>query len=171
MTTTTEAANQLRDELLHRLDALASLVACTDEPLWLGDVQDALPSLEGAAAPLVERLFPRPADVDEDEEDFTALLAVRTAEAIVVALWPEAIPPASWWATPLGALVARWYAPVGDDGVSVIVAAAMLGRTRGRVYQLLDDGKLDRHPEGGVTRVSVAHRLAAQDEMAPGTDR
>jgi hypothetical protein len=31
-----------------------------------------------------------------------------------------------------------------------------------RVYQLLEAGKLDRHPDGGVTRSSVMRRVAQQ---------
>ncbi|HEV2810667.1 MAG TPA: hypothetical protein VGV93_09770 [Acidimicrobiales bacterium] len=44
----------------------------------------------------------------------------------------------------------------------------MLGVSRGRVYQLIDSGKLDRHPDGGVTATGGALRLCApgRDDLA-----
>lgn len=45
--------------------------------------------------------------------------------------------------------------------VSQATAAAVLGVSRQRVNVLLADGKLDRADTGGVTRASVARRLAA----------
>jgi hypothetical protein len=45
------------------------------------------------------------------------------------------------------------------EAVSASVAAAMLMVTRSRVYALLNEGKLDRHPDGGVVRTSVMQRI------------
>jgi len=48
------------------------------------------------------------------------------------------------------------------EAVTPSVAAAMLGVSRGRVYQLIEAGKLDRHPDGGVVRSDILLRLAAR---------
>ena len=45
------------------------------------------------------------------------------------------------------------------------MAAAMLGVSRARVYQLLDGGKLERHPDGGHGDERGSSVCAA-----PGTD-
>ncbi|MGK5552453.1 hypothetical protein ACSNOI_12645 [Actinomadura kijaniata] len=42
------------------------------------------------------------------------------------------------------------------------MAAAMLSTVGQDVEQLLADGKLDRHPDGGVTAASVQMRLCDQ---------
>jgi hypothetical protein len=42
--------------------------------------------------------------------------------------------------------------------------AAMLGVSRGRVYQLIEAGKLDRHPDGGVLRSDILQRVAARPQ-------
>lgn len=67
-----------------------------------------------------------------------------------------------WWGTPVGRICAGSLAGVTPDAdqVTAAQAADMLGVGRARVYQLLDGGKLDRHPDGGVTRASVYQRLA-----------
>lgn len=90
-------------------------------------------------------------------------IAAETAQDIMCGLWPQADPPPEWWQTPLGRAVARSYGIGGSEAVSAAVAGSMLGVTRARVYQLLDDGKLDRHPDGGVVRASVARRVASSD--------
>ena len=91
----------------------------------------------------------------EDEDR----LAGAQAQDVMMALWPHEDPPPEWWSTPVGRAVAASYGLPGAEAVSASVAAAMLGVSRGRVYQLLDAGKLDRHPDGGVTATSVAQRL------------
>ena len=91
---------------------------------------------------------------DLDDED----VAAEAALDLLSALWGDQPPPVAWWRTPLGRAVAT-VAGDGDEAVSKTVAAAMLGVTPGRVTQLLAAGKLDRHPDGGVTTVSVAQRL------------
>lgn len=92
------------------------------------------------------------ADLDDDD------VAAEAALDLLSALWGTQPPPVDWWRTPLGRAVAT-VAGHGDERVTKTVAAAMLGVTPGRVTQLLAAGKLDGHPDGGVTAVSVAQRL------------
>lgn len=91
------------------------------------------------------------ADLDDD-------VAAEAALDLLSALWGTQPPPVDWWRTPLGRAVAT-VAGHGDERVTKTVAAAMLGVTPGRVTQLLAAGRLDGHPDGGVTAVSVAQRL------------
>lgn len=69
--------------------------------------------------------------------------------------------PDAWWQTPLGKVTARSVEADDAEAVTPRAAARMLGISEPRVYQLRDSGKLDRHPEGGVTRASVLARIAA----------
>lgn len=91
---------------------------------------------------------------DLDRED----VAAEAALDLLSALWGDQPPPVEWWRTPLGRAIAT-VAGHGDEAVSKTVAAAMLGVTPGRVTQLLTAGRLDGHPDGGVTAVSIAQRL------------
>ena len=86
-------------------------------------------------------------------------LAAQTAIDLAGAILPDAIPD-DFWPTPLGRLIAKSVGHPGGDEVSYSVAAAMLGVSKTRVQQLLEAGKLDRHPDGGITSASV--RLRAQ---------
>jgi len=45
------------------------------------------------------------------------------------------------------------------EAVTYSVAAAMLGVTKGTASTLVQRGRLDRHPDGGITRASVFIRL------------
>lgn len=88
-------------------------------------------------------------------------IAAETVIDLMCAIWPQVDPDPEWWRTPLGQACA---ASLGSDeaqAVSASVAASMLQITRARVYQLIDAGKLDRHPDGGVVRASVTRRLSA----------
>lgn len=87
-------------------------------------------------------------------------LAGEAALDILAVIWGDGQPTLDWWDTPLGRCVASVGALEGSDAVPATVAAAMLGISKGRVTQLCDAGKLDRHPDGGITRMSIAHRLA-----------
>lgn len=92
--------------------------------------------------------------------------AAETCIDIMNALWPHGTPEhlghADWWRTPLGQVCARSLGHRDSEAVTISVAAAMLGVTRGTVAQLLNRGKLDRHPDGGVLRASVLQRLAGR---------
>jgi hypothetical protein len=68
-------------------------------------------------------------------------------------------PPAEWWGTPLGQVVVRRVGHPFASAVSYSVAGAMLGITRQGVHDLVTRGKLERHPDGGVTPESVRDRL------------
>lgn len=79
--------------------------------------------------------------------------------------WGEESPPSvDWWRSPLGRAAAGSMSAdpvIAAERMSAIIAADMLGISRQRVMQLLKTGKLEPHPEGGVTRASVLARLAA----------
>lgn len=81
-------------------------------------------------------------------------LAAQTAIDLAAAILPDEIPD-GWWATPLGRLMAQSAGHPTAEAVSFSVAAAMLGVSKGRVQQLVTAGKLDRHPDGGITSASV----------------
>jgi hypothetical protein len=92
-------------------------------------------------------------------EDQTA--AVMCIARLIAALYPgdHFEPPAGWWGTPFGRVVARHAGYPGLDHVSYSVAGAMLGVTRQGVHDLVTRGKLDRHADGGVTTESVSNRM------------
>lgn len=92
---------------------------------------------------------------DDDNE------AAQTVIDLMCALWPDGCePPAEWWRTPVGRMVARSIGRDDAEAVTHSVAAAMLGVARGTVSTLVHRGTLDRHPDGGVLRSSVMARLA-----------
>jgi hypothetical protein len=81
-------------------------------------------------------------------------------------------PPAAWWGTPLGRVVVWRVGHPGADAVSYATAGAMLGITRQGVHDLVQRGKLQRHPDGGVVPDSVRARFIATcaiDRVAIGT--
>lgn len=91
-------------------------------------------------------------------------VAVHTAARLVAALYPSDTvfnPPAEWWQTPLGEVVARRMGHPSAESVPYSVAGAMLGMTRQGVHDLVTRGKLDRHSTGGVTVASVRARINA----------
>jgi hypothetical protein len=98
------------------------------------------------------------ADLLGDDDQVAALTAAR----VIGALYPGDAPfdpPAAWWRTPLGRAVARRVGHPGAEAVSYAVAGAMLGMTRQGVHDLVTRGKLQRHPDGGVSTASVRARL------------
>jgi hypothetical protein len=93
-------------------------------------------------------------------------LATATAARLVAVLYPgdePFDPPAEWWRTPFGQVVARRVGHPTAEAVSYPVAGAMLGVTRQGVHDLVTRGRLTRHPAGGVLVRSVQARLAGQD--------
>lgn len=104
--------------------------------------------------------------------------AVAAISRLIAALYPgdgPFDPPAEWWRTPLGQAVVRRIGHPFAEAVSYPVAGAMLGITRQFVHNLAGRGKLERHPDGGVTVASVRARLAehpaAQDVDAHTGER
>lgn len=105
----------------------------------------------------------------QDEE-----LATRVAVRLVAVLYPgdePFDPPDQWWRTPLGTAVARTVGHTAKERVTFSEAGAMLGITRQGVHDLVHRGKLARHPEGGVTSVSVRDRLRARREPVRTEER
>lgn len=97
----------------------------------------------------------------QDEDD---RLAAETVIDVMNALWPSCAPEdcgeAEWWRTPVGRMCARSLGHHDSDSVTRSVAAAMLGTHPGTVARYVADGRLDRHPDGGITRASVLLRLS-----------
>lgn len=87
--------------------------------------------------------------------------AVMCIARLVAALYPgdRFEPPANWWGTPFGRVVARQAGYPGEEHVSYSVAGVMLGVTRQGVHDLVTRGKLARHANGGVTTESVSNRM------------
>lgn len=99
-----------------------------------------------------------------------------TAIRLVSTLYPDDngfTPPDGWWQTPLGRVVALRVGHPAAESVSYAVAGAMLGITRQGVHDLITRGKLDRHPDKGVTTASIQRRIksalsrAKSGEVAP----
>ncbi|MEV1118882.1 hypothetical protein AB0I91_27785 [Actinosynnema sp. NPDC049800] len=91
--------------------------------------------------------------------------AVHAIARLIGALYPGDAPfdpPADWWRTPLGQVVARRMGHPAARAVSYSVAGAMLGVTKQGVHDLVRRGKLTRNTDGGgVTVASVRGRLNA----------
>lgn len=69
-----------------------------------------------------------------------------------------------WWATPLGRLTWRaspqaLYDPPRPGTVDVYTAMALLGLSRPRIYQLLDEGRLTRAGRGLIDQQSLERLL------------
>ena len=84
--------------------------------------------------------------VDDDQ------LAANTVDDLMAVLGDR---EPKWFTTPLGRLVARSAGSPLPDCVSYSVAAAMLGVSRTRVQQLVDDGRIARCPTGSLRAMSV----------------
>lgn len=93
-------------------------------------------------------------------------VAAETVQDVMIALWPAGDPPDEWWRTPLGRACAASLGIDGSERISASVAAARLGVHPSRIYQMIHEGKLERHPESGVTWASVANQLASRGGVA-----
>lgn len=90
--------------------------------------------------------------------------AAGAAVDVVTSLFPgDREIPDAWWSTPLGRVVAATAGHPTAENVTFSVAGAMLGVSKQRACKLADEGKLDRHPDGGVTVLSVQQRLRRCD--------
>jgi hypothetical protein len=94
-----------------------------------------------------------------DGDERTATYAIARITATLYPGDEPFDPPAEWWRTPLGQVVVRRVGHPFARAVSYSVAGAMLGITRQGVHDLVTRGKLERHPDGGVTPESVRDRL------------
>ncbi|MER5625951.1 hypothetical protein [Streptosporangium sp. NPDC002544] len=130
---------------------------------------DPLDILFGTGELLGERLVTESrawAEVLLGEDDQAA---AYTAIRLVSALYPSDAPfdpPAGWWATPFGRAVARRAGHPAAVAVPSSAAAAMLGITRQGVHDLASRGKLERHPDGGITTASIRARLSGRATAA-----
>ncbi|MDY7090178.1 MAG: hypothetical protein SYR96_34435 [Actinomycetota bacterium] len=88
--------------------------------------------------------------------------ATTTAARLIATLCPgdgPFDPPADWWASPLGQVVARRAGHPWSESISYAIAGAMLGISRQGVHDLVKRGRLPRHPDGGVPSAAVRDRL------------
>jgi hypothetical protein len=88
-------------------------------------------------------------------------LAAQTVVDLMAVLWPNCDPTTDWWRTPLGRAVARSVGHPTADAVSYSIAGAMLGCSKQYVGKLVQAGRLNRGPNGGVTSRSVRAALHA----------
>lgn len=96
--------------------------------------------------------------------------AVRTGARLIATLYPgdrAFDPPAEWWSTPLGQVMARRVGHPGAESISYATAGAMLGITRQGVHDLVRRGRLPRHPDGGVSAAAIRDRLRNRGEGPP----
>jgi hypothetical protein len=127
------------------------------------DVLGRLLGLE-AVDPLRRRVGERVTALAETLTSGDQVAAAATTRSLMGVLFPRDVePPHGWWRTPLGRACAVHCADHQPPRIQANVAAEILGVGPSRVYQLLGAGKLDRHPDGGVTRSSVMRRVAQQD--------
>ena len=117
----------------------------------------------GALRRLVRQRARGWADTMLHGDDQTATLA---AARLIATLYPSDRafdPPADWWTTPLGQVVAVRAGNPWAESVSYATAGAMLGITRQGVHDLVRRGRLPRHPDGGVPSAAVRDRLRDQE--------
>jgi len=148
MTVLDDVARQLADELDRAIcGPVRSLLGIDLDEL----LQQRIRSRAGGIA----------AQLCQDDDD---ALAAETVIDVMGCLWPNASPEecgqSEWWRTPLGRMCARSLGRDDADAVTQFVAAAMLGTHPGTVARYLHDGRLERHPDGGITRASVLLRLS-----------
>lgn len=114
-------------------------------------------------------------DLVEDLVGLDPGLRLEAAQAILAAV---TVPPdnqaatqiaLTWWATPLGALVALDGQAVDEDAtVSIAETMELLRVTRSRVYQLIEAGQLVAGPGRGTVQLhSVLRRLRTGYPQAP----
>jgi hypothetical protein len=92
------------------------------------------------------------------DDDAARTTAIRLVSTLFPADEPFT-PPAEWWTTPFGRAVLLRAGHPNAEAVSFTVAAAMLGISRQGVHDLARRGKVQPHPDGGVTVDSVRARL------------
>jgi hypothetical protein len=104
--------------------------------------------------------------VDADAQTWAAQILgpdqalARSAALRALAVVQPSDPDPSWWRTPFGEAVVRLVGHPARASVSRSVAGAMLGITRQGVQDLVNRGKLARHPDGGVSVASIRDRAA-----------
>lgn len=148
------ASTEEHDQLAEHLVRLVSSRLLDSLEILLGETSDLSRRVEAAAPGWASTLL-------GDDDHAAQFLAIR----LVAALYPSDgpfDPPSQWWSTPLGRVVAWRAGHPAAEAVSYSVAGAMLGVTRQGVHDLVQRGKLARHPSGGVTVASVRARIAAR---------
>lgn len=91
-------------------------------------------------------------------------------EVLLLSLFPERHEGA-FWASSVGRLLA-WVGSAAEDDTAAdpvpqAGAALALGVAKQRTSQMVTEGKLIRHPDGGVTRASLAARMREKWPVIP----
>ena len=138
------------------MDHAAASAQLTDE---LGAIAVSLAALLGAD--LAALLTSRAQDAaDRLTAQLTGPDADATAADLLSVLWPHSDPDPTWWASPLGLLIAPWWAAThAEEGWTRAQAAAVLGVTAGTVATLTSRGTLTQRQDGRVSVPSVISRL------------
>ncbi|MFI6688070.1 hypothetical protein [Streptomyces sp. NPDC050485] len=152
-----EDRDPLLEQIYSETQALVAGLELLLGPDFLEQAMQLRWQLENAA-----RTSARVLRCDDDRE------AAGKATELLCALFPGETPiPDDWWSSPLGRACAMTAGHPTAEHVSYSVAGAMLGGiSRQRIGVLVDAGRLDRHPDGGVTVVSVQQRLKSQSPSA-----
>jgi hypothetical protein len=149
-----------QEDLAKHLVSLVSSRVLDPLDILLGDLGKLRPRLDSQARAWAATLL-------GDDDESARFLAIR----LVCALYPSDRrfePPADWWGTPLGRVVAWRAGHPWAEAVSYSIAGAMLGITRQGVHDLVQRGKLERDAAGGVRTASVRARLARLSEGVRG---
>ncbi|GGN53045.1 hypothetical protein GCM10010112_01510 [Actinoplanes lobatus] len=120
-------------------------------------LEDARPG--DAVRPLLRHRVIEWTRVLEGDDDAAA---VHVIARLIGTLYPDDHafhPPADWWRTPLGRVVARRAGHPFATTVSLSTVGAMLGISRQGVHDLVRRGRLPRHPDGGVPVSAIRDRL------------
>lgn len=142
---------QAHKDLAEHLVALVASRLLDPLEILVGDIGDLGTRLEAEARAWAATLL-------DDDDQPARFLAIRLVSALYPSDGPFE-PPSEWWSTPLGRVVAWRAGHPWAEAVSYSVAGAMLGVTRQGVHDLVQRGKLARHPAGGVATDSVRARI------------
>lgn len=142
-----DVANQIRRELI-------ALIAEPFAPLLGDDLYRTFIQRIEERAPFIARQVT--ADNSPAAEQLTTDL--------MYLLWGPDEPNPEWWSTPLGGVCARHLHHPAATAVSNKTAADMLATTPAAIARLVENGKLERHPDGGITRSSIRLRQQHPDD-------
>jgi len=92
-------------------------------------------------------------------------IAADTVNDLASVLWPGQCEPVIDWTSPLGRAMARSVGHPNAKEVTYSVAGAMLGVTKQRVGQWVDDGRLSRGDISGVTSDSIRNFLRGRASL------
>lgn len=136
-------SDQVRDQLVSELiTAVERLAAVVPQLAPRGQILEAIRQ----ATPGVSAIL---------GEDSNSVDRAEMVSSLMTAIWGQGDPDLDWWTTPLAAAVAPSLGPDQARSWTYAVAAAYLGVVRGTVSQLVQRGKIRRHPDAGLVIADV----------------